>query len=455
MCARYKLRRGLDIPLKGRADLITDPPVVSAVYALKPTDFKHIVPKLLVREGDVLKAGSTVFCDKNRPEIRFTSPVSGTVQSIVRGEKRRLEAIEILSDGKNEFQKFSAEAPEAMSARKIRELLLESGCWPYITRRPYGITAHPQETPKAVFISCFDSAPLAPDLDYAFADREEALEMGLRVLERLCPRNIHLGLSDKTSPHSVFRRLQGIVHTFSGPHPAGNPGIQIHHVSPIGKDHVVWTLTPGGLAVIGELFLKGIYDTTGIIAVTGPSLHRTGYIPCRQGIQMNALTGFPYDKDREVRIVSGNPLTGDNVGPDGFLGFHHRQITFLPEGRSRELLGWARPLRLKKFSAARTYVSYLAPLLGKTGRFSLNTNTNGGARAFVLTEGYQKVLPADIFVSFLIKSVMAKDIDKMEQFGIYEMIPEDLALCEFICPSKIEIQDILQQGIDLMIKEMQ
>ncbi|MDD2329542.1 MAG: Na(+)-translocating NADH-quinone reductase subunit A [Bacteroidales bacterium] len=455
MCARYKLRRGLNIPLKGKAHMITDPPVVSAVHALKPTDFKHIVPKLLVREGDALKAGSPVFCDKNRPEIRFTSPVSGTVQSIVRGEKRRLEAIEILSDGKNEFLKFSAEAPETMSAQKIRELLLESGCWPYIIRRPYGITAHPQETPKAVFISCFDSAPLAPDLDYVFADREESLKMGLRVLERLCQGNIHLGLSDKTSPHSVFRRLQGIVHTFSGPHPAGNPGIQIHHVSPIGKDHVVWTLTPGGLAVIGELFLKGIYDTTGIIAVTGPSLHRTGYIPCRQGIRMNALTGFPYDKDREVRIVSGNPLTGDNVGPDGFLGFHHGQITFLPEGHARELLGWARPLRLHKFSAARTYISYLAPLLGKTGRFSLNTNTNGGARAFVLTEGYQKVLPADIFVSFLIKAVLAKDIDKMEQFGIYEMIPEDLALCEFICPSKIEIQDILQQGIDLMIKEMQ
>lgn len=455
MCAHYKLRRGLNIPLKGKADMITDPPVVSALYALKPTDFKHIVPKLLVREGDAVKAGSPVYCDKNRPEVRFTSPVSGTVQSIVRGEKRRLEAIEILDDGKNEFLQFPAEAPETMSAQKIRELLLESGCWPFIIRRPYGITAHPGETPKAVFISCFDSAPLAPDLDYAFADREEALKMGLRVMERLCQGKIHMGLSDKTSPHSVFRRLPGIVHSFSGPHPAGNPGIQIHHVAPIGKDQVVWTLTPKGLAVIGELFLKGIYDTTATVAVTGPSLHRTGYIPCRPGIQMKALRGFPYDNDREIRIISGNPLTGDNVGKDGFLGFHHGQITFLPEGHSRELLGWARPLRLHKFSAARTYVSYLAPLLGKTGRFSLNTNTNGGARAFVLTEGYQKVLPADIFVSFLIKAVLAKDIDKMEQFGIYEMIPEDLALCEFICPSKIEIQDILQQGIDLMIKEMQ
>ncbi|HRW94567.1 MAG TPA: Na(+)-translocating NADH-quinone reductase subunit A [Bacteroidales bacterium] len=455
MCARYKLRRGLDIPLKGKARTITDPPVVSAVYALKPTDFKHIVPKLLVREGDLLKAGSPVFCDKNRPEIRFTSPVSGFVQAIVRGEKRRLEAIEILADEKDDFLKFPAEAPESMSAQKIRDLLLESGCWPYIIRRPYGIIAHPRETPKAVFISCFDSAPLAPELDYVFAEREEALKMGLRVLERICPQNVHLGLSDKTSPHSVFRRLQGIVHTFSGPHPAGNPGIQIHHVSPVGKDHVVWTLTPKGLAIIGELFLKGIYDTTATVAVTGPSLHRTGYIPCRPGIQMKALTGFPYDNDRETRIISGNPLTGDNAGRDGFLGFYHGQITFLPEGHSRELLGWARPLRLHKFSAARTYVSYLAPLLGKTGRFSLNTNTNGGARAFVLTEGYQKVLPADIFVSFLIKAVLAKDIDKMERLGIYEMIPEDLALCEFICPSKIEIQDILQQGIDLMIKEMQ
>ncbi len=455
MCAHYKLRRGLDIPLKGKADMITETPVVSALYALKPIDFKHIVPKLLVREGDALKAGSPVFCDKNRPEVRFTSPVSGIVQTVVRGDKRRLEAIEILPDCKNESLKFPAEAPEIMSVQKIKELLLESGCWPFIIRRPYGITPDPGETPKAVFISCFDSAPLAPDLDYAFANREEALEMGLRVLERLCPGIIHLGLSDKTSPHSVFRRLQARVHTFSGPHPAGNPGIQIHHVSPIGRDHIVWTLTPQGLSVIGELFLKGVYDTTRTIAVTGPALLKTGYICCPSGIQVNALTGFPYDKNREVRVISGNPLTGDNVGPEGFLGFHHGQITFLEEGHSRELLGWARPLRLNKFSAARTYVSYLAPLLGKTGRFSLNTNANGGARAFVLTQGYQKVLPANIFVSFLIKAILAQDIEKMEQFSIYEMIPEDLALCEFICPSKIEIQDILQQGIDLMIKEMQ
>lgn len=224
MCAHYKLRRGLNIPLTGKADMITDPPVVSALYALKPTDFKHIVPKLVVREGDAVKAGSPVYCDKNRPEVRFTSPVSGTVQSIVRGEKRRLEAIQILDDGKNEFLQFPAEAPETMSAQKIRELLLESGCWPFIIRRPYGITALPGETPKAVFISCFDSAPLAPDLDYAFADREEALEMGLRVLERLCPRNIHLGLSDKTSPHSVFAGCRALFTPFRDLILPGIPG---------------------------------------------------------------------------------------------------------------------------------------------------------------------------------------------------------------------------------------
>lgn len=451
----YKLKKGLDIPMKGQAAMFVDPPVSGTLYELKPADFKNVIPKLLVHEGDAVLAGSPVYCDKACPEMVFTAPVSGMVSSIVRGEKRKLTGIRIVPDNKNNKAVFSVGAPEDLAPESVREILLASGCWPFIIRRPYGTPARPGEEPGHIYISCFDSAPLAPDYDFVFAAEEEALQMGLRVMERLCPGKVHLGLSDKTSVHSVFHRLPGKKHVFSGPHPAGNPGVQIHYVCPAGKDKVIWTINPLGLVVIGRLFLHGTYDTTRLVAVTGSALERTGYIPCHAGTQITSLTGFPQKKGMEIRAISGNPLTGYTVGEDGFLGFHHQQVTFLPEGHNRELLGWARPLRLHRFSAARTYLTFLAPLLGKTAQFNLDTNTNGGPRAFVMTGDYQKVLPMDIFVSHLLKATLAGEVEKMEKLGIYEVLPEDVALCEFICSSKIEIQDIVQQGIDLMIKEMQ
>lgn len=452
---RFILKKGLNIPLKGEASLRMDSEDACGLYALKPSDFPYLTPKLLVHEGDTVLAGSPVFCNKAYPSMVFTSPVSGTVQEIIRGDKRKLKAICITADGKNERILFPADAPENLHVEKIKELLLQSGCWPLITRRPYGTIARPEEQPLHIYISCFDTAPLAPDYDFAFADEEEALRMGLRVMERFCPGNVHLGLSVRTSEHSVFHRLKGKKHYFSGPHPAGNPGVQIHHVCPAGKNRIIWTLTPLGLAIIGKLFLYGCPDTTRMTAVTGPALENTGYIRCLAGIHIASLTSFTRKKDKDIRTISGNPLTGDNVGEDGFLGFQHQQITFLEEGNKRELLGWARPLRLHRFSAARTYLTFVAPRLGKTGRFALDTNTNGDKRAFVMTAEYRKVLPMDIFVSQLLKAILAGDVEKMEQLGIYEVIPEDLALCEFICSSKIDIQDIVQQGIALMIKEMQ
>lgn len=455
MSSHFTLRKGLNIPLKGEALLRMDLEDTCTSYALKPSDFPHLVPKLLVHEGDTVLAGSPVFCNKAYPHMVFTSPVSGTVQEIVRGEKRKLTAIRIAADGKNQKVLFPVDIPENLSPERIKELLLESGCWPFITRRPYGTVARPEEQPLHIYISCFDTAPLAPDLDFAFAAEEEALAMGLRVMERLCPENVHLGLSGKMSEHSVFERLKGKKHYFTGPHPAGNPGVQIHRVCPAGKNRIIWTLTPLGLAIVGKLFLHGWVDTVRMVAVTGPALEKTGYIPCLAGTHIASLTGFPRKKDIEIRTISGNPLTGDNIGEDGFLGFHHQHITLLEEGNKRELFGWARPLRLHRFSTARTYLTFVAPLLGKTGRFALDTNTNGDKRAFVMTADYRKVLPMDILVSQLLKTILAGDVEKMEQLGIYEILPEDLALCEFICSSKIDIQDIVQQGIALMIKEMQ
>ena len=256
---------------------------------------------------------------------------------------------------------FPADAPENLHVEKIKELLLQSGCWPLITRRPYGTIARPEEQPLHIYISCFDTAPLAPDYDFAFADEEEALRMGLRCHETV--------LSGKCASGAVssYVRTQRIPSAerketlFFRPHPAGNPGVQIHHVCPAGKNRIIWTLTPLGLAIIGKLFLYGCPDTTRMTAVTGPALENTGYIRCLAGIHIASLTSFTRKKDKDIRTISGNPLTGDNVGEDGFLGFQHQQITFLEEGNKRELLGWARPLRLHRFSAARTYLTFVAP----------------------------------------------------------------------------------------------
>lgn len=454
MRAYYRFRKGLDIPLAGAADRLMAPIEPSAYYAVKPPDFPHITPKLLIQEGDSVVAGTPLFASKDNPLLLFTAPISGTVTAIVRGAKRRILEIRIAPDGYDQALSFDVKTPEQATAEEIKSWLLSSGCWPYFIQRPYGLIANPQDAPKAIYISCFDSAPLAPDYDFMYDDKLEALQMGLRVLQVLCPRHVYLGLSSRTAQRSVFRKLEAHFNTFQGPHPAGNPGVQIHHVCPVGKGQVVWTLDPEGLCAIGTLFITGQYSSLKVIAITGGSAQTPRYIQCHAGLQFTALKPYIAPEEDAVRCISGNVLTGDDVGPEGFLGFYHRQVTFLPEGHYAELLGWANPLRLKKYSASRSYLSHLAPLLGKRGLFNMDTNTHGDVRAFVLTAPYQKVLPMDIYVSLLIKAVLARDIDKMEALGILEVLPEDLALCEFVCPSKIEIQTLLQEGIDYMIKEV-
>ncbi len=448
------LKRGLDIPLKGKVDRKVAPIEPSTFYALKPTDFPHVTPQLTVNEGDAVLAGTPLFTHKELPQMKFTAPLSGTIHSIVRGPKRKILEILIAPDWSAGAVSFPVAPPEDLSPDQIKDLLLQSGCWPYITRRPYGMVAPPDEVPKAVFISCFDSAPLAPDYDFIYAQKLQALQMGLRVMERLCPGKVHLGLRADSSAHSVFRQLQGVVHTFSGPHPSGNVGVQIHHVCPIGKGDTVWTLDPCGLSIIGTLFLEGIYEALKPVAVTGSGALDAQYIWCHSGIGFEALKDYMAPRPEGLRCISGNPLTGENVGADGYLGFYHQQVTFLPEGFQKELFGWARPLRFKKYSAARTYFTRLTPRLFPNHTFDLTTNTNGEPRAFVVTDHYRRVLPMDILLPFLLKAILAGDIDKMEALGIYEIVPEDIALCEFVCASKIELQSILQDGIDLMLKEM-
>lgn len=451
MSDNINLKRGLNVPVSGVAERKLSKTIVPDIVAVKPTDFKGLTPKVLVHEGDRILAGSPVLADKANLSILFTSPVSGTVKEIVRGEKRKLLEVRIEADKTVEYVDFGIKDPEKMNAAEIKDALLASGLWPAIVQRPYGIIADPQIVPKAIFISSFNTAPLANEIQFSLKDETENLQAGINALSKLTEGGVHVSFNSKETGENPFRSLKNITeHYFSGPHPAGNVGVQIHHIAPIIKGETVWTVAPHLVAAMGRLFRTGKSDLRRKVAVTGPKASGPSYIETVSGFCMKGLSGLCNDKGGDVRYISGNVLTGANVGKEGFLGFFDDQVTLLAEGNYHEMFGWGKPFRSKKFSFSHTYFSWLTP--GR--KYAMDTNLNGGVRAFVMSDVYSKVLPMQLYPVYLVKACLAQDIDKMERFGIYEVLPEDLALCEYICPSKIEIQSILEDGISLMMKEM-
>ena len=444
------LKKGLDLPISGVAAQTTKKVIVPDVVAVKPTDFRSLVPKLLVREGDKVLAGTPVLADKMSQNILFASPVSGTVAEVVRGEKRKLLEVRIKADETQEYVDFGVKKVEEMTAEQIKAALLEAGLWPAITQRPYGIVANPEVKPKAIFVSAFSTAPLAANAEYALGAEVEHIQTAINALGKLTDGGVHLSLNSENYSGTPFHKLENVIqHTFTGKHPAGNVGVQIHHISPIRKGETVWTVSLLMLAAIGKLFNTGKYDVRRKIAVTGPKAENPAYVEGYPGISMKELKDF-YASAENLRFVSGDVLTGTNVGAEGFLGFADNQVTILEEGNKYELLGWAKPVRCSQFSASRTYFSWLTP----NKKYDMDTNLHGGPRAFVMNETYSKVLPMDLYPVYLLKACLANDIDKMEKFGIYEVLEEDLALCEYVCPSKIYIQQIITDGIALMMKEM-
>ena len=440
MSNKLHLNKGLNIPVKGEAASVVIKSVSPDIVAVKPTDFPGLVARLLVKEGDAVKAGSPVMADKMRPQILFTSPVSGTVQGIVRGDKRKLLAVLVKADGKQDSVDFGAKAPA--TAEQTRNLLLTSGLWGTLVQRPYGVMANPEDTPKAIFISSFSTAPLAADEDYVLGDALADIQAGVNALSKIAP--VHVSIRKENVP---FARLQNAeLHIVSGPHPAGNVGVQISHIAPIKKGEIVWTVSLLHVAAIGKLVKTGKLDLMRKVAVTGPAAPQTGYVCCLPGTPVKEITSVGQD----IRVVGGDVLTGENLGADGYLGFFQNQLTLLREGYEREWFGWAKPFRPKVHSSSWCYFSWLTP--GK--KYDMDTNLHGGPRAFVETKCFEDVTPIDIFPIYLIKACLAGDIEKMEKFGIYEVLPEDLALCDYVDPSKNEIQAIIQKGIDLMIKEM-
>lgn len=449
MSKHFKLKRGLDIRLSGAAEKQLEKAPAPTTVALKPTDFPGLTPKLSVKADAQVKAGDALFFDKYNPEILFTSPISGTVKAVNRGERRKILEVIVEADGKNESVSFTKADPAKLSKEEITGQLLKSGLWPFFKQRPYGTLAKPSDQPKNIFISGFDSAPIAPDYEFIFKDDVASIQTGINAISKLTDGKVYFGLSGQVG-NSIFSGLKNCeTNTFSGPHPAGNVGIQIHKVAPVNKGEVVWTLPVQALVFIGRLFETGQLNKAKTIALAGSEVKAPKYVQTIQGASIDSIVAGKTKKEGNERIISGNVLTGTKVEADNFLGFADQMITVIPEGDHYEFMGWAAP-GFDKYSASKAFFSKLFP----KKEYVLDANMNGGERAFVLSGQYEKFLPMDILPVFLLKSILANDIDKMEQLGIYEVIEEDLALCEYACTSKIKVQKILREGIDTMVKEL-
>lgn len=444
------LRKGLDINLAGAASKQLSALPMASEYGLSPLDFEGVTPKLLVKVGDEVKAGTPLFFNKADERILFTSPVSGVVSAINRGEKRKVLSVTVTPAEKQTYEEFPKLDAKKASREEVVEVLLKSGLWPMIQQRPYGIIANPSDQPKAIFISAFDSAPLAPDYGFVLEQEMAAVEAGIAVLGRLTEGKVHLSMLKGSE--CKFAALKGAeLHTFAGKHPAGNVGVQIHHIDPVNKGEVVWTVNIQDVAIIGRLFTEGKVDMQKIVALAGSEVEAPQYYKVIAGARIDSLVGGKLKAQKEgdkVRIISGNVLTGAKRSEAEFVGFYANQLTVIPEGDKFELFGWMMP-RFGKFSVSRAYFSWLCP----KKQYTLDTNLNGGERPFVVSGIYEEYLPMDIYPVYLLKACLAGDIDKMENLGIYEVIEEDIALCEFVDPSKIEMQQILRDGINLMIKE--
>ncbi|MDR0661674.1 MAG: Na(+)-translocating NADH-quinone reductase subunit A [Prevotellaceae bacterium] len=450
MSNMIRLRKGLDIKLKGKAEKIFSKEKLADTYAVKPTDFPGLTAKLIVKVGDTVKAGSPLFIDKYHPEVQYVSPVSGTVSEIRRGDRRKLLEVVVTPDAERVYEKFETPNLTKVAREEILELTLKSGTFPFLVQRPYGIVANPKDTPRDIFISGFDTAPLAPDIDFALTGEGDSFQAGIDALRKLTNGKVYLSLPDHVSATSIMKKAKGVeIYTFKGSHPAGNVGVQINNIAPINKGEIIWTITPQNVVALGRLFLQGIYNMSRLIAVVGSEVKKATYVKAIPGAALSSFSEY-FIPESNARYISGNVLTGTALDKDGHIGFYSNQLTVIPEGDHYEFLGWAKPFRTKKFSFSRSYFSWLTP----NKEYKLDTNLNGGERTFVVTGSYEKVLPMDIYPVHLIKAILAEDIDKMEQLGIYEVIEEDIALCEFIDPSKNEMQKILRDGINLMIKEM-
>ena len=449
MSKDIKIKKGLNIRLKGEASKTLSNAPRSKTYVIRPSEFHLITPKLNVKEGAKLEAGDVIFYSKTNEAIKFVSPVSGKLVTIKRGAKRVITELIIEADQLDTYRDNGVFNVSSMNSDEIKNHLLATGCWAFIKQRPYDVIANPDVKPKAIFISALTTAPLSADYDFTLLGKEKELQAAVTAFSKLTDGKVNVSVGENSK--SVFEGLNDItVHKMSGVHPAGNVGTLINKVDPVNKGEVVWTITPQDLVIIGALFLTGKFNAKRVISLSGSSLKNPKYYTAKIGAEVST---FIYDSglnEENVRVINGNVLSGEKIALKGHLGYYSDTITVIPEGDDYEFFGWNKPV-FDKISTSRALTfSWLQP----NKEYSLNTNTNGEYRAFVITGSYEEVFPLDIYPMQILKACKYEDLDEMEALGMYEVAPEDFALTEFVCVSKQPHQEIIRKGLDLMYKEI-
>ena len=444
----YKIKKGLDIMLEGAAEQQLAVCPLAETYAVKPADFNGIVPKLAVKEGCSVKAGDPLFVDKATEKIAVVSPVSGTVKAIERGERRKLLRICIESDGKQDYKSFNAPDLEKASGEEVHVLMLEAGMAAFLRQRPYDVIADPEQKPKSIFVSAFSTMPLAADFSFVAKGREGDFKTGIAALSRIAP--VYVGINPQQINSELLPITHAKVSVFSGPNPAGNVGVQINHIDPVNKGETVWTMGAEHVIMLGELFRTGKVNLPRRIAVAGSMITAPAYVETLIGAPMTSIIGDKIKGTGHVRIIGGNPLVGERSGMDDYLGAFCTEVCAIPEGDDvNEAFGWIMP-RLNQFSTSRSYFSWL---FGKSKKYDLDCRIKGGERHIIMSGEYDRVFPMDIYAGYLIKAIITGDIDRQEALGIYEVAPEDFAVAEFVDSSKLELQKIVREGLDLLRKE--
>ena len=440
-----KLRKGLDIHLQGKAEEKLIQLKSKGQYALVPDDFEGVTPKVVVKEGDKVKAGDALFINKQYPEVKFASPVSGTVREVVRGERRKVLCIKVDADQEQAFTDFGKKDVTKMDGKQVIDALLEAGIFGYINQLPYAVSTNPTVMPKAIFVSALRDKPLAADFEFEVKGQEKDFQTGLTALSKIAKTYLGCGV------HSSFENYKDVeVNVFSGKCPAGNVGVQVNHIDPVNKGEVVWTIgDPTVVLFIGRLLNTGKVNLTRRVALCGSEVKAPAYVDMLVGEELSTLLSNSYDASKSVRIINGNVLTGKPTTKEGFLGAHSSEITVIPEGNDAdELIGWILP-RFDQFSVNRSYFSWLCC----KKQYALDARIKGGERHMIMSGEYDKVLPMDIYGEYLIKAIITGDIDRQEALGIYEVSPEDFALAEFVDSSKLELQRIVREGLNILRKE--
>ena len=440
-----KLCKGLDIHLQGQAEEKKIQLKSNGRYALVPDDFEGVTPKVVVKEGDTVKAGDALFVNKQFPEVKFASPVSGKVVAVERGERRKVLCVKVEADAQQSFVDYGKKDVSKLDGKAVTEALLEAGLFGYINQLPYAVSTNPSVMPKAIFVSALRDKPLACNFDYEVKGQEQDFQTGLTALSKIA--KTYLGVGEGSA---LTNMKDAEVNVFVGKCPAGNVGVQVNHIDPVNKGEVVWTIgDPTVVLFIGRLFNTGKVNLTRTVALCGSEIKAPAHVDMLVGEELSTLLSNSYDASKSVRIINGNVLTGKPTTKDGFLGAHSSEITVIPEGNDAdEMLGWILP-RLKQFSVSRSYFSWLC---GKK-QYALDARVKGGERHMIMSGEYDKVLPMDIYGEYLIKAIISGDIDRQEALGIYEVAPEDFALAEFVDSSKLELQRIVREGLNILRKE--